>query len=316
MPAWPIRLAEPAWLILTPLTLAPWWLGRPALTWPALGSDGFGRRNPTTWLRANLPALLRLLAAWLVLLALSRPQRPLGSHIERSSGLALVLTLDRSASMSRPHPDSSGPTPLQTAIRVLDDFVARRPHDLIGLVAFANWPDTLCPPTLDHAVLRLALRSVTPATRAEDGTNLGDAIAWASHLALATPASRRVLILVTDGRHQPDRSSVPNPLDPLAAASLARELGLIVHTIGVQTPDADLDQPLLAALAAAGGGQFLLAESPEQLSPVLQALDQLEPSPLTALIQTRYQELWPIPLSAALACLVLAWLAARLGALP
>jgi Ca-activated chloride channel family protein len=57
--------------------------------------------------------------------------------------------------------------------------VRGRPDDLIGLVAFANYPDLACPPTLDHAFLLEAVRTLRTARPGDDGTNIGDAIAWA-----------------------------------------------------------------------------------------------------------------------------------------
>lgn len=313
---WPSRLAEPAWLLLAPLAVLPFLLARPALAWPGVGVEGVGRSHPLSRFRGNLPTFLRSLAILLVLLALARPQRPLGARVERSRGVAIVIALDRSASMSRLPPGADGETPLKAAVRVLDAFVARRPRDQIGLVGFANWPDTLCPPTLDHAVLRQAIASVTPAARSEDGTNLGDALAWAAKAALSTPAARRVILLITDGRHEPDRAAVTNPLDPIEAARLARELGLVVHAVGIRTPQADLDEPLLAAVAQAGGGRSLVAASPADLGPVIDALDALEPSDLAAIVAARYREDWPIPLIAALASLILSLLAEYLGPLP
>ena len=51
-----------------------------------------------------------------------------------------------------------------------------RPADLIGLVTFARYPDTICPLTLDHDTLVGFLPTVKLVTQeSEDGTAIGDA---------------------------------------------------------------------------------------------------------------------------------------------
>ena len=71
------------------------------------------------------------------------------------------------------------------------------------------------------------MRSARPG---DDGTNLGDAIAWSLDALRAASPPKKVLILLSDGRNEP---AVPHPLDPEAAAHLARDLGVTLHTIAV-----------------------------------------------------------------------------------
>jgi Ca-activated chloride channel family protein len=103
-------------------------------------------------------------------------------------------------------------------------------QDLIGLVAFANYPDLVCPPTLDHAFLGDAARALRPARAGDDGTNIGDAIALGLESLLESLPSKKVLVLLTDGNNQP---AVPRPLDPERAATLAHDLGVTLHTIAI-----------------------------------------------------------------------------------
>src|SRR4029079_14201107 len=109
-------------------------------------------------------------------------------------------------------------------------FVEGRPDDLIGLVAFANYPDLLWPPALDHARLNEAVRALRSARPGDDGTNIGDAIALGLDALLEAPPKKKVLVLLTDGNNEP---AVPQPLDPEQAAVLARDLGVTLHTIAI-----------------------------------------------------------------------------------
>lgn len=303
-----MRWAEPFWLILLTLAAVPWlveWRG-PRLAWPglALFPKGFGRVGA---LRRWVPPALRSAALACLVLALARPQTVAGQIRVAGRGLAIALVFDRSSSMTAIEPDAGGGgrPRIESARLRIDEFIQRRPDDLIGLVAFANYPDLLCPPTLDHETLRAALAEVGPAGAIEDGTNIGDAVAWACESLGPTRAIRRVVILLTDGANDP---AVPDPLDPLEAADLARGLGITLHTIAVgragglvhgvepstNLPVAALgdgpDLDLLAGMAERGGGRAFQAAAPDDLVPVFEELDRLERSPISGFIRTRYRE--------------------------
>ena len=84
--------------------------------------------------------------------------RTAGERIKISSrGVAVVVALDRSSSMTakdagivsskmegKTTPESAETTRLEGAKRAFERFVAGRPDDAIGLVAFANYPDLIC----------------------------------------------------------------------------------------------------------------------------------------------------------------------------
>ena len=83
-----------------------------------------------------------------------------------------------------------------------------RPNDLVGLIAFARFADSVCPLTLDHDHLVGVLEGIDVAgTRAEDGTAIGEAVALAAERLrdalersgdLPKPRSRAI-VLFTDG---------------------------------------------------------------------------------------------------------------------
>ena len=294
-----MRLAEPAWLVLLVLVPLPWlWeRSRPRLAWPTL--EGFGRapRTAAGRLRAA-PALLRGLAVACLAVALARPQSVGGRTRVAGRGVAIVVALDQSSSMTAP---VGSTTRLDAAKRTFARFVRGRPDDLIGLVTFANLPDLASPPTLNHPFLLEAAARVGPARPGDDGTNLGDAVIWGLG-ALEPPGlpRKKVLILLTDGRNEPN---VPDATDPITAARVARDLGVTLHTIAVGRaatdaetglplsdvdPGPDLD--LLRRMAELGGGQSFVADDPRGLDAVFRRIDALEKSPVSGTIRTRYRE--------------------------
>jgi Ca-activated chloride channel family protein len=271
----------------------------------------------------QLGMFLRALAIVCLVVALARPQTVGGQTRIAGRGVAIVVALDQSSSMKTadfPTDDGTKLTRLEAAKRTLAKFVLGRPDDLIGLVVFANYPDLACPPTLDHGFLLESARSVRPARPGDDGTNLGDAIAWSvESLRVASP-KKKVLILLTDGHNEP---AVPNPLDPEVAAKMAHDLGITLHTIAVgqaggmvrraepvtgldlmaQVGGPDLD--LLQRLARLGGGRPFVATDAHTLEDVFRTIDALEKSPVQATIQNRYDEQFFRWVGAALGLLLL-----------
>ena len=53
-------------------------------------------------------------------------------------------------------------------------------------------------------------------------SDIGDAIAWAIDALQKAPPKKKVLVLLTDGRNSPARTAGPPPMEPEAAAELAR----------------------------------------------------------------------------------------------
>jgi Ca-activated chloride channel family protein len=139
---------------------------------------------------------------------------------------------------------------------------------------------------------------------------------------LQTSPQRKVLILLTDGRNEA-AGIVPAPLDPIAGAELARDLGVTLHAIGIgrggilreREPVTGLGLPvgeaegpdfaLLAELARIGGGRMFAAADELALTSVFRAIDALERSPVEGTIRTRYREWYPAWVGAALAMLAL-----------
>src|SRR5262245_25128768 len=219
-----MRLAEPFWLLISflPPLLWAWGRRRPRLAWPTLASLSGSPHAPSSWLPKG-PRFAYILAFVCLAVALARPQVIGGRTRVAGKGVAIVVVLDRSGSMDTadfPTVDGAAPiSRLEAARRALAEFIRGRPDDLIGLVVFANGPDLACPPTLDHRTLVSAANAIRPARAGEDGTNIGDALAWGLDAIRATSPRRKVLILLTDGQERPAVGDAP-PLGPEAAAAL------------------------------------------------------------------------------------------------
>jgi Ca-activated chloride channel family protein len=268
-------------------------------------------------LRPLLP-LLRVLALALLAVCLARPIKANEQTRVLVDGIAIGLVVDRSGSMEAMDFTIGGEpaTRLAALKETVRDFVSGgdglvgRPNDLVGLVTFSRFADSICPLTLDHEHLLAALDAVRlAANREEDGTAIGEGIALGVErlkevggqarpaLPDGTPAREptrppvksRVLILLTDGENN------AGEIDPLAAADLAKAYGIRIYTIGMGTrglapfPARDpfgnrvmtrvqvlIDEDLLTEVANRTGGKYFRATDSRSLAAIYAEIDRLE----------------------------------------
>jgi Ca-activated chloride channel family protein len=216
----------------------------------------------------------------------------------------------------------------QNRLEVVKDkvkqFVAARPNDRIGVVAFAGEALTQVPLTVDHPVVLAAVENLA-AGQLEDGTAIGTAIATSANRLRDAPGETRVMILLTDGEN--NRGAI----DPRTAAQAAAQFGIRIYTIGAGTigmapvpvgrglfglryenRPVRIDEPLLRDVARTTGGRYFRAVDAAALERVYEQIDVLERAPVTVTRYISFAELFRWPLGIALAALaaemlLLAW---------
>lgn len=254
------------------------------------------RRNWLQWIVAPLVWLL-------VVAALARPQwvEPPIEKIE--SARDLLLAIDVSQSMEARDfrtPDGRVVDRLEAAQLVLDDFIARRKGDRLGLIVFGGGAYLQVPLTLDHDAMRLMLAE-TRIGMAGPQTMIGDAIGLGIKLLETSEAPQKVLILMTDGNDTGSR------IPPDKAASIAAERGITVYTIAIGDPSRGGEKVDLAALgriASRTGGKAYLAANHEQLEGVYRELDTIQAQDFKSISFRPKRSLFHWPLGAAMALLV------------
>lgn len=291
---------------------------------------------------AWLPLALQTVSLLFLVVAVARPREGQERVVDIRRGVAIELVVDRSSSMRVPMaagPDS--PSRLQAAREVLARFIGGddagldgRPNDLIGLVTFARYAETIVPLTLAHDAADGFLSTIELAEgRAEDGTAIGDAIALAAarlrtaeeelHASGAdTPyeIKSKVIVLLTDGINNTGARG------PLEAAELARDWGITVHAIGIATEETvrssgstsvlrlgrrEIDEATLQAVADTTGGLFRIAGDARALHEVYREIDALERSEIQSLRYVSYRERFvPWALAAAAAMVAASLLSA------
>jgi Ca-activated chloride channel homolog len=263
----------------------------------------------------RLLAGLKLLVLACLIVALARPQLGNTTTEIEASGIDIMLAVDVSSSMEALDFTLQGKpvNRLQVVKAVVADFIADRPNDRIGLLAFSGRPYLISPLTLDHHWLQKRLEALTIGM-IEDGTAIGSAIGvGVSRLHEQQGSKARILILLTDGMN--NAGKVPPP----AAAEAARALDIKVYTIGAgtrgmaQTPvvdpygrkvlatvKVDIDEQSLQQIAALTGARYYRATDTASLERIYQEINAMETT--TRIIKNfeQYRELYPLLIGAAL----------------
>ncbi|HXV11673.1 MAG TPA: VWA domain-containing protein, partial [Burkholderiales bacterium] len=266
-----------------------------------------GAIGPGQWVRRHLPALLVLLALACALLGVARPSAVFTLPAEHQT---IVLAIDVSRSMRA---SDVKPSRLGAAQRAVIDFVQDLPSNVrVGLVTFAGTAAIVQTPTSNRDDLVAAVNRFQLQRRTATGTGLLMALSLLlpdagidveaevfdrdfSRRAGAAPlgaAARQLkdfkpvapgsyttgaVVLLSDGR----RTTGP---DPLAAAKLAAERGVRVHTVGFGTKEGGpvnfedmviymrFDEEALKAIAGITEGEYFHAGSADDLRKIYKNL--------------------------------------------
>ncbi len=247
--------------------------------------------------------ILRFIVLGLLIFTLARPQLSQSREHRFLEGIDILLALDISESMRAE--DFEGANRIQTAKSVINDFLARRENDRIGLVIFSGESFTLCPLTLDYSVLMELLRGIEVG-QLEDGTAIGDALATATHRLQLSESDTQIVILLSDGENN------AGTIEPETAASLAQSFGIKVYTIGMgkedgaRIPYADttfgkryrevltyLDEDTLRRIASITGGRYFRATDTQSLQQIYAEINLFEKTKFEVTTVVEHKELAP-----------------------
>jgi Ca-activated chloride channel family protein len=276
-------------------------------------------RGVTAW----VPFFLECVAMLLLIAALARPQRVTKLAASDRFGIDIVVALDSSGSMAAE--DFRPRNRFAVAKELIGDFIRRRADDRIGIVTFGVRAITRVPITFDRDVADSILSRAEVGENGE-GTAIGHAIATAVNRLRTSPSRSKVIILVTDGVNN------SGSIEPLVAAQLAAKFGIKIYTIGVgsegpvpipvrrenpftgrietvyTTMRGELDERTLAGIAQLTGGEYFRATDARTMGEVLDRIDRLEKTRLSAPKTEKVDELYALPLGAALVLLALSLL--------
>lgn len=312
------QLAQPLWLGALPLVailLVLEWRARP------VGSVRMSTGARLAWMERErrslarfLPPLLRALGLSALVIALAGPLAGYRVRTEHADVVDIMLCVDLSSSMAQSD-FYIGTTPANrldvTKVAVANFIESRRlvPKerfgvDRLGLVVYAGMAWTLCPLTLDYAMLEHEIARLEPASdrdASKSGTAIGAAIGLGVRRLSQSEAKSKVIVLLTDGmnnRHQ---------IAPMTAARIAAAYGVKIYTLGVGPMDGAqqmgqihaparlqgnnlVDEASLREIAAATGGSYFRATDLASLEEAYREINTLEATRIEASALYDYDE--------------------------
>lgn len=207
------------------------------------------------------------------IVALAGPETAGRQELVKAKGVNVVVAVDVSNSMLA---EDLRPSRMEVARRGLTQLIEKMQGDRLGIVVFAGTAFTQLPITTDRSAAKLFLGNINPGMVATQGTALGAAIEQARKSFQHDGAQGKAIIVMSDGESFED--------DGEAAATAAAGDGIVVHTIGLGTPEGapipersgnqvigfkkdrqgqtvltKLNEDMLRRVARAGNGEYIRA---------------------------------------------------------
>jgi Ca-activated chloride channel family protein len=230
----------------------------------------------------------------LLLVAMINPQYGVGEREGETESVEIMVALDISNSMLAKDKGSSRDR-LSTAKVAIGQFLKELRGDRVGLVVFAGNAVLQLPLTADYDAARLFLNTVTTETVSSQGTNIAAALEKSLVSMDMENGVKKAIILISDGENHEE--------DAVSLAAQAAEAGIIIHTIGIGSPNgvpvpeldamgnrignlrdendetvlSKLNEDLLQEIAATTGGSYTHANGYNLgLGPVLDEIKSME----------------------------------------
>jgi Ca-activated chloride channel family protein len=255
--------------------------------------------------RVFLKFILWALAFAILIIALARPQFGTKLSEVKRRGVEMIIALDVSNSMMA---EDIQPNRLENAKMAISRLVDKLENDKIGLIVFAGDAYIQMPVTTDYAAAKLFLNSINTQIVPKQGTAIGSAIQLAMRSFTPNSEKSRAIVIITDGENHEE--------DALVAAGEAAAAGIIIHTIGIGSPQgvpipvtssggqkefrkdyegnviiSKLNEELLMQVASAGTGTYVRATASRTgLTTILDEMNKMEKQEIQMKVYAEYDE--------------------------
>ena len=266
--------------------------------------------NRVKYSRIHLRSRLIILGIIFILLASVGPQIGMKLTELTREGVDIFILLDTSASMNA---IDVKPSRIEKAKYELGRLLNSLKGDRAGLIAFAGSAHLHCPLTEDYSASRLFLNMMDTDLITTQGTDVAAAIQLALDHVENNDEKFKVFVLVSDGEdHQGEA---------ILLAESTRELGIIIHTLGVGTSaggpihiyDDDgnrvefkknrsgkvvtstLNESTLDEIARITGGIYIRVENQvNAIAHLLREIDQMEKRELKSHVFSQYEDRYQV----------------------
>lgn len=250
-----------------------------------------------------------ILTFFFLIVGLVNPQ--IGSKLEeiKREGSDIMICLDVSNSMKA---EDYKPNRLEKAKQAIEKLIAQLNNDRIGIIVFAGEAFIQLPITIDYAAAKLFLENIDCNIVPVQGTVISSAITLAAKSFGSEEGKNKAIIVISDGESHDDNA--------VAAAREAAERNIVVHTIGIGSPEGvpiplyknkiqagfkkdkdgntvvtKLNEAALQEIAAGGGGIYVRAAQSEiGLLALLDRINKMEKKTYEAKVYTDYEDRFQI----------------------
>ena len=258
----------------------------------------------------RLRSRIIILGIIFILLASAGPQIGMKLTELTRQGVDIFILLDTSTSMNAA---DVKPSRMEKAKYELGRLLNNLEGDRAGLIAFAGSAHLHCPLTEDYSASRLFLNMMDTGLIITQGTDLAAAIQLALDHIEEDDEKFKVFVLVSDGEdHQGEA---------ITLAEQARDLGIIIHTLGVGTPaggpipiyddkgkriefkknrsgqvvTSTLNESTLDEIARITGGIYIrVGNQVNAITPLLNEINQMEKRELKSHVFSQYEDRYQV----------------------
>ena len=266
--------------------------------------------NRARFSRISFRSFLFFFGSFFIILASTGPQ--IGTKLTELNrkGIDLIILMDTSSSMDA---TDVKPSRIEKAKYELGRLINFLEGDRVGLIAFAGSAHLHCPLTEDYSAAKLFLNSINTKLISNQGTDVADAIRLALDRIKHEDEKYKVIILVSDGEdHQGEAINLTEQ---------ARELGIIIHTLGIGTVSgglipiysengnrkefkknrngqiitSTLNESMLNEISDKTGGTYIrVTNQINAIEPILKEIKQMEKKEIKSHVFSQYEDRYQI----------------------
>jgi len=288
----------------------------------SLGDTLLVQQQVMGWIPGRLTLRFIFVAISFAALVIGWANLQKGSGVEKTErkGSDVMIALDVSKSMLA---TDIQPNRLVRAKQLISTLLDKLHNDRIGLVVFAGKAYLQVPLTIDYGAMNMLLQHVNTDLVPTQGTVISDAIDMATQSFSQKEKKYKTLVIISDGEDH-DESAIAKVKD-------AREAGVVIHTIGVGSPEgttildsetkaiklddegkpiiSKLNENELKSIAAAGDGTYqLLRNSDAVANNIITSIDGMGQKNLGTISYNNYTSYFQYFLGIALILLIVEWL--------
>ena len=246
-------------------------------------------------------------------------QKGSGTEEVQRKGVDVIIALDVSKSMLA---RDIQPDRLTRAKQLVMNMLDKMKNDRVGLVVFAGRAYLQVPLTIDYSAMKMMLQNVKPDIVPTQGTVISEAIDMATQSFSQKEKKYKSLVIISDGEDHDEQA--------LGKAKDASENGIIIHTVGVGSPEGStlfdpetqsvkldengapivskLNEDELKHIAAGRGTYSILRNTDDVASKLVDEIDGMEQKSLGAVVFSSYASYFQYFLAIAFVTLMIEWL--------